>query len=131
MPFSFLVQGLIPGGALKPIDITADETCDVTEHYWFPMLAGLSDLTSDPRAEVRNCALEVLFDLLNERGSKFSSSFWENIFHRVLFPIFDNVRHTGKESSMSSGDELRESTVHSLQLLCNLFNTFYKVAHAH
>ncbi|KAL6580182.1 Brefeldin A-inhibited guanine nucleotide-exchange protein 5 [Orobanche minor] len=122
-----LAEGLIPGGALKPIDVTADETCDVTEHYWFPMLAGLSDLTSDPRPEVRNCALEVLFDLLNERGSKFSSSFWENIFHRVLFPIFDNVRHTGQESSMSSGDEwLRESSVHSLQLLCNLFNTFYK-----
>ncbi|KAL9165509.1 hypothetical protein ABFS82_06G175400 [Erythranthe guttata] len=122
-----LAEGLIPGGALKPIDITADETCDVTEHYWFPMLAGLSDLTSDPRAEVRNCALEVLFDLLNERGSKFSSSFWENIFQRVLFPIFDNVRHAGKESFMPSGDEwLRESSVHSLQLLCNLFNTFYK-----
>ncbi|KAL8532969.1 hypothetical protein ACS0TY_009290 [Phlomoides rotata] len=122
-----LAEGLIPGGALKPIDTIEDETCDVTEHYWFPMLAGLSDLTSDPRPEVRNCALEVLFDLLHERGSKFSSSFWENIFHRVLFPIFDNVRHTGKESFTSSGDEwLRETSVHSLQLLCNLFNTFYK-----
>ncbi|KAI3470391.1 hypothetical protein Pfo_027054 [Paulownia fortunei] len=122
-----LAEGLIPGGALKPIDITADETCDVTEHYWFPMLAGLSDLTSDPRPEVRSCALEVLFDLLNERGNKFSSSFWENIFQRVLFPIFDNVRHARQESFTSSGDEwVRESSVHSLQLLCNLFNTFYK-----
>ncbi|CAA2998750.1 brefeldin A-inhibited guanine nucleotide-exchange 5 [Olea europaea subsp. europaea] len=122
-----LAEGLIPGGALKPIDTHADETCDVTEHYWFPMLAGLSDLTSDPRAEVRNCALEVLFDLLNERGSKFSSSFWENVFQRVLFPIFDHVRHAGKDNFISSGDEwLRESSVHSLQLLCNLFNTFYK-----
>ncbi|KAK6144909.1 hypothetical protein DH2020_021729 [Rehmannia glutinosa] len=122
-----LAEGLIPGGALKPIDTTIDETCDVTEHYWFPMLAGLSDLTSDPRPEVRSCALEVLFDLLNERGSKFSSSFWENIFERVLFPIFDNVRHAGKESFMPSEDGwVRESSVHSLQLLCNLFNTFYK-----
>ncbi|KAK9137313.1 hypothetical protein Sjap_007907 [Stephania japonica] len=86
--------GLVPGGALKPIDVNADKdaTFDMTEHYWFPMLAGLSDLTSDPRAEVRNCALEVLFDLLNERGRKFSSAFWESIFHRVLFPIFDHVR---------------------------------------
>ncbi|CAI9767436.1 unnamed protein product [Fraxinus pennsylvanica] len=122
-----LAEGLVPGGALKPIDTRADETCDVTEHYWFPMLAGLSDLTSDPRAEVRNCALEVLFDLLNERGAKFSSSFWENIFQRILFPIFDHVRHAGKDNVISSGDEwLRESSVHSLQLLCNLFNTFYK-----
>ncbi|KAG8390693.1 hypothetical protein BUALT_Bualt01G0110100 [Buddleja alternifolia] len=122
-----LAEGLIPGGALKPIDVVADENFDVTEHYWFPMLAGLSDLTSDPRAEVRNCALEVLFDLLNERGSKFSSLFWENIFQKVLFPIFDNVRHSGKENSTSSDDEWqRESSVHSLQLLCNLFNAFYK-----
>ncbi|XP_057506724.1 brefeldin A-inhibited guanine nucleotide-exchange protein 5 isoform X2 [Actinidia eriantha] len=122
-----LAEGLIPGGALKPIDVNMDTTYDVTEHYWFPMLAGLSDLTSDPRSEVRNCALEVLFDLLNERGSKFSSPFWKSIFHRVLFPIFDHVRHAGKERLISSGDEwLRETSIHSLQLLCNLFNTFYK-----
>ncbi|XP_042503350.1 brefeldin A-inhibited guanine nucleotide-exchange protein 5 [Macadamia integrifolia] len=120
-----LAEGLIPGGALKPID--ADSTFDVTEHYWFPMLAGLSDLTSDPRAEVRNCALEVLFDLLNERGHKFSSAFWESIFHRVLFPIFDHVRHAGRDNIVSSGEEwLHETSIHSLQLLCNLFNTFYK-----
>ncbi|KAF5204476.1 Brefeldin a-inhibited guanine nucleotide-exchange protein [Thalictrum thalictroides] len=122
-----LAEGLIPGGALKPIDVDADIAFDVTEHYWFPMLAGLSDLTSDPRSEVRNCALEVLFDLLNERGRKFSSAFWESIFHRVLFPIFDHVRHAGRDSLASSNDEwLRETSIHSLQLLCNLFNTFYK-----
>ncbi|KAM1178875.1 hypothetical protein ACFX13_018436 [Malus domestica] len=122
-----LAEGLIPGGALRPIDVNVDTTFDVTEHYWFPMLAGLSDLTSDPRPEVRSCALEVLFDLLNERGSKFSSAFWESIFHRVLFPIFDHVRHVGKESSVSSDDVwFRETSIHSLQLLCNLFNTFYK-----
>ncbi|KAI9192745.1 hypothetical protein LWI28_027306 [Acer negundo] len=122
-----LAEGLIPGGDLKPIDDNTDVTLDVTEYYWFPMLAGLSDLTSDPRPEVRSCALEVLFDLLNERGRKFSSSFWESIFHRVLFPIFDHVRHAGKESLVSSEDEwFRETSIHSLQLLCNLFNTFYK-----
>ncbi|KAG2691211.1 hypothetical protein I3843_08G000100 [Carya illinoinensis] len=122
-----LAEGLIPGGALKPIGGNVDATFDVTEHYWFPMLAGLSDLTSDPRPEVRSCALEVLFDLLNERGSKFSSSFWESIFHQVLFPIFDHVRHAGKESLIYSDDEsLRETSIHSLQLLCNLFNIFYK-----
>ncbi|KAM1605801.1 hypothetical protein PS2_026498 [Malus domestica] len=122
-----LAEGLIPGGALRPLDVNMDTAFDVTEHYWFPMLAGLSDLTSDPRPEVRSCALEVLFDLLNERGTKFSSTFWESIFHRVLFPIFDHVRHAGKESLVSSDDEwFRETSIHSLQLLCNLFNTFYK-----
>ncbi|KAL6997726.1 hypothetical protein U1Q18_007851 [Sarracenia purpurea var. burkii] len=102
------IEGLIPGGALKPIDVNVDITYDVT--YWFPMLAGLSDLISNPRPEVRNCALEVLFDLLNERGSKFSSPFWRSIFHRVLFPIFDHVRDARKESLISSGDEWLHET---------------------
>ncbi|GAU16778.1 hypothetical protein TSUD_200210 [Trifolium subterraneum] len=122
-----LAEGLIPGGALMPVDANVDATLELTEHYWFPMLAGLSDLTSDQRPEVRSCALEVLFDLLNERGSKFSTTFWESIFHRVLFPIFDHVRHAGKEGFVSSDDDwFRETSIHSLQLLCNLFNTFYK-----
>ncbi|CAL0325473.1 unnamed protein product [Lupinus luteus] len=121
-----LAEGLIPGGALMPISADLEATLEVTEHYWFPMLAGLSDLTSDQRPEVRSCALEVLFDLLNERGSKFSRSFWESIFHRVLFPIFDHVRHSGKEDVISTDDWFHETSIHSLQLLCDLFNTFYK-----
>lgn len=122
------MKGLIPEGALKPVGDRLDTKFDFTEHYWFPMLAGLSDLTLDSRLEVRNCALEVLFDLLNVRGLKFSSSFWENIFHRVLFPIFDHVRHSESDSFVSCGEEwLRDTIIHSLQLLCDLFNTFYKV----
>ncbi|XP_042389327.1 brefeldin A-inhibited guanine nucleotide-exchange protein 5-like isoform X1 [Zingiber officinale] len=121
-----LAEGFIPGGALNPVDGGLESNFDVTEHYLFPMLAGLSDLTLDPRLEVRNCALEVLFDLLNERGKKFSSTFWESIFHRILFPIFDHVRHAGREGIVSTNEEwLRETSIHSLQLLCNLFNTFY------
>ena len=75
------VKGLIPGGGLMPVDANLDATLDVTEHYWFPMLAGLSDLTSDQRPEVRSFTLEVLFDFLDERGNKFSLSFKESIFH--------------------------------------------------
>ncbi|XP_019193476.1 PREDICTED: brefeldin A-inhibited guanine nucleotide-exchange protein 5-like [Ipomoea nil] len=121
-----LAEGLMPGDALESFDTNAVKSYHVTEDYWFPILAGLSDLTSDTEPEVRNCALEVLFDLLNERGSKFSSSFWESIFHHVLFPIFYH-RRAGKENSDSSRDEwLRENSKYSLQLLCNLFITFYK-----
>ncbi|XP_078429515.1 HOPM interactor 7 isoform X2 [Wolffia australiana] len=122
-----LAEGLIPDSALKQVDSRLDNNFDMTEHYWFPMLAGLSDLTLDYRSEVRNCALEVLFDLLNERGHKFSPAFWENIFYRVLFPIFDHVRHTGTDGLLSPREDwLRETSIHSLQLLCNLFNHFYK-----
>lgn len=101
----------------------------MAEYYWFPLLAGLSELTSDPRSEVRNLALNVLFDLLRERGKKFSRQFWESVFHRVLFPIFDYVRHAGKdvENPTSADQWLRETCIHSLELLCDLFSSFYKV----
>lgn len=124
-----LAEGLIPGGVSKPVEIdVSGEGLDVAEHYWFPMLVGLSELTSDPRTEVRNCALEVLFDLLQERGHKFSPSFWENVFRDVLFPIFDCVRNVENEAQKSASADawLRETCIHSLQLLCNLFSTFYK-----
>ncbi|KAL3679071.1 hypothetical protein R1sor_022027 [Riccia sorocarpa] len=124
-----LAEGRIPGGISRPIDDSVKGDMEVAEYYWFPMLAGLSDLTSDPRVEVRNCALEVLFDLLKERGHQFSSTFWESVFHRVLFPIFDYVRHAGKDGekpAASSDQWLRETCIHSLQLLCDLFSSFYK-----
>jgi guanine nucleotide-exchange factor len=122
-------QGQIPGGVSR-VGVGSDQSdLEVAEYYWFPMLAGLSDLTSDPRTEVRNCALEVLFDLLKERGRNFSGPFWESVFHRVLFPIFDYVRHAGKdgEKPASADQWLRETCIHSLQLLCDLFSSFYKV----
>ncbi|KAK9677003.1 hypothetical protein RND81_11G115400 [Saponaria officinalis] len=123
-----LAEGLVPGVALKPIDLSPEENFDATEQFRLSMLSSLSDLTSDPRVEVRRCAVEVLFDLLNKRGSKFSTSFWETIFQRVLFPIFDHVRRSGEEAIVLSSDDqwLHEISVHSMQLLCNLLNTYYK-----
>jgi hypothetical protein len=40
------------------------------------ILAGLSELTFDPRPEIRRSALEVLFDTLKFHGGSFTSSFW-------------------------------------------------------
>ncbi|KAI9114056.1 hypothetical protein K1719_015307 [Acacia pycnantha] len=112
-------EGVVARGDVKGIDVVAK--LEEAEQYWFSMLAGLSDLTSDEKPEVRSCAIEVLFDLLNERGAIFSASLWESIFHRVLFPIFDLVRHAGTDD-----DWFRKTNIHSLQRICNLFNTFYK-----
>lgn len=67
---------------------------DKDEHmyFWFPLLAGLSELTFDPRPDIRYSALEVLFDTLKFHGSAFSLPFWTRIFDSVLLPIFDHVR---------------------------------------
>lgn len=60
--------------------------------FWFPLLAGLSELTFDPRPEIRHSALEVLFDILNYHGLHFTEGFWERVFSSVLLPMFDHVR---------------------------------------
>lgn len=67
---------------------------DKDEHvyFWFPLLAGLSELTFDPRQEIRTSALDVLFDTLKYHGSAFSESLWARILDSVLLPIFDHVR---------------------------------------
>ena len=67
---------------------------DKDEHmyFWFPLLAGLSELTFDPRQDIRYSALEVLFDTLMFHGSAFTLPFWTRIFDSVLLPIFDHVR---------------------------------------
>lgn len=65
---------------------------DVHVYFWFPLLAGLSELTFDPRPEIRRSALEVLFDILKFHGDNFSPGFWARVYDSILLPIFDHVR---------------------------------------
>lgn len=92
------------------------------------MLSGLSELIFDPRMEVRNCALDVLFDLLKERGHNFSGPFWKSVFHRILFPIFEDIRGDFNAKRLESKNQwLRETCIVSLRLICDLFNCYFKV----
>lgn len=52
---------LAPGGCSAKLRFI-----DRDEHvyFWFPLLAGLSELTFDPRQEIRYSALEVRMHLL-------------------------------------------------------------------
>ncbi|KFK35285.1 hypothetical protein AALP_AA5G264900 [Arabis alpina] len=109
-------------------------------HFWFPLLAGLSELSFDPRPEIRKSSLQILFDALRNHGHLFSLPLWEKIFESVLFPIFDYVRHSidpsGEEESADHGsygdvDELDhdawlyETCTLALQLVVDLFVKFY------
>ena len=60
--------------------------------YWFPLLAGLSELTFDARRDIRRSALEVLFDILKFHGDHFSPGFWARVYESILMPVFDHVR---------------------------------------
>ncbi|CAL0324557.1 unnamed protein product [Lupinus luteus] len=116
------------------------EVTDKDDHlyFWFPLLAGLSELSFDPRPEIRDNALEVLFKTLRNHGHLFSLPLWERIFESVLFPIFDYVRHGIDPSGSSSpvnevvGDGeldqdawLYETCTLALQLVVDLFVNFY------
>ncbi|RDX96898.1 Brefeldin A-inhibited guanine nucleotide-exchange protein 2, partial [Mucuna pruriens] len=116
------------------------EVTDKDDHlyFWFPLLAGLSELSFDPRPEIRKNALEVLFETLRNHGHLFSLPLWERIFESVLFPIFDYVRHAIDPSGGSSPvneveadgelDQdawLYETCTLALQLVVDLFVNFY------
>ncbi|KAL2337445.1 hypothetical protein Fmac_011891 [Flemingia macrophylla] len=116
------------------------EVTDKDDHlyFWFPLLAGLSELSFDPRPEIRKSSLEVLFETLRNHGHLFSLSLWERIFESILFPIFDYVRHAIDPSGGSSPvneveadgelDQdawLYETCTLALQLVVDLFVNFY------
>ncbi|PSS24171.1 Brefeldin A-inhibited guanine nucleotide-exchange protein like [Actinidia chinensis var. chinensis] len=108
-------------------------------YFWFPLLAGLAELSFDPRPEIRKSALQVLFDTLRNHGHHFSLPLWERVFESVLFPIFDYVRHTidpsggdtptqGIDSDMGELEQdawLYETCTLALQLVVDLFVKFY------
>lgn len=108
-------------------------------YFWFPLLAGLSELSFDPRPEIRKSALQVLFDTLRNHGHHFSLPLWERVFESVLFPIFDYVRHAidpsggnspgqGADTDMVELDQdawLYETCTLALQLVVDLFVKFY------
>ncbi|KAG4132600.1 hypothetical protein ERO13_D08G042600v2 [Gossypium hirsutum] len=117
------------------------ELIDKDDHlyFWLPLLAGLSKLGFDPRAEIRESALQVLFETLSNHSHLFSLPLWEKVFESVLFPIFEYVRHAidpsggdppeqGIDSEMSEIDQdawLYETCTLALQLLVDLFASFY------
>ena len=69
---------------------------------WFLLLTGLSRLVGDGRLAVRNAALDALFAVLNRHGALFTAATWRHIFHGVLFPIFDDVRHAAEANRQHS-----------------------------
>ncbi|XP_061339178.1 brefeldin A-inhibited guanine nucleotide-exchange protein 2-like [Gastrolobium bilobum] len=116
------------------------EVTDKDDHLylWFPLLAGLSELSFDPRSEIRQSALQVLFETLRNHGRHFSLPLWERVFESVLFRIFDYVRHSIDPSGSSSQvnevetdgelDQdawLYETCTLALQLVVDLFVNFY------
>ncbi|GER57768.1 guanine nucleotide exchange family protein [Striga asiatica] len=94
-----------------------EETCmdrDGHMHFWIPLLTGLSNLTSDPRAAIRKSSLEVLFNILKDHGHLFSQPFWATVFKGAIFPIFTFI-FDGKESDIGNDSHSPNSgSIHPL-----------------
>jgi brefeldin A-inhibited guanine nucleotide-exchange protein len=88
--------------------VTFFTDADAHLYFWFPLLAGLSELTFDSRRDVRHSALEVLFDTLKFHGSAFSTAFWGRVFDKILFPIFDHVRAEGLASEQPAQQQQQQ-----------------------
>lgn len=128
-------------GTEKDENSTSPTFTDREDHlyFWFPLLAGLSELTFDPRPDIRKSALQVLFDTLRYHGHLFSPALWERVYDSVLFPLFDYVRHAidpagfkvqgdGSEHELKDIEEdawLYETCTLALQLAVDLFVKFY------
>ncbi|KAL0429000.1 UNVERIFIED_CONTAM: Brefeldin A-inhibited guanine nucleotide-exchange protein 2 [Sesamum radiatum] len=124
----------------KEIKVDNGEPTEKVDHLylWFPLLAGLSELSFDPRPEIRKSALQLLFDTLRNYGQHFSLALWEKVFESVLFRIFDDARRAVDPSDNSprrvpNGDIeeldedawLYETCTLALQLVVDLFVNFY------
>ncbi|KAH9302370.1 hypothetical protein KI387_013953, partial [Taxus chinensis] len=121
--------------------IDSSKFTDKDDHlyFWFPLLAGFSKLTFDPRPDIRKSALQTLFDTLQHHGHLFSPALWERVFELVLFPIFIYVPHASDpvQSRLQSYDSeiqyndldedawVSDTCTLALQLLVDLFVKFY------
>uniref|UniRef100_A0A7S3ZII8 SEC7 domain-containing protein n=1 Tax=Lotharella globosa TaxID=91324 RepID=A0A7S3ZII8_9EUKA len=58
---------------------------------WLALLTSCSQLMTDKRLPLQTRAMEILFDTLSAHGDFFTLPNWENIFTKVLFPVFNGV----------------------------------------
>ena len=101
----------------------------------------MSELSFDPRPDIRKSSLDILFDTLRIHGHLFSLGLWERVFDSVLFPIFDSVRRAmdpplhrqevkgigGEQIEVEVDAWLYETCTLALQLVVDLFVKFYGV----
>lgn len=73
-------------------EVAVEDQASSVFRLWWPLLLGLSTRVSDQRVEVRNCALQVLYKVLQKHGNLFSTQTWEVVFRGVLFPIIDSAK---------------------------------------
>ncbi|KAG6385340.1 hypothetical protein SASPL_154173 [Salvia splendens] len=96
-------------------------------YLWLPLLAGLSELSFDPRPEIRKSASQILFGTLCNYGHHFSLALWEKVFESVLFRLFDESENidNGDMEEHNQDSWMHEMCTLAMQLVVDLFVNIY------
>ncbi|ORX95819.1 Sec7-domain-containing protein [Basidiobolus meristosporus CBS 931.73] len=97
--------------------------------FWFPIMLGLYDIVMNCEdLEVRNRALNYMFDSLKQHGTEFRCDFWKSIFHQVIFPIFNDFDSSCEKSRFKNPEDmsvwLSTTLIQAIRNTIDLF-TFY------
>ncbi|ORX95160.1 hypothetical protein K493DRAFT_407713 [Basidiobolus meristosporus CBS 931.73] len=96
---------------------------------WLPIMHGLYDIIMNcDDLEVRDRALDFMFDTFKQHGANFSCDFWASMFQQIVFPMFHDLDSSSKKSRFRSQEDLSvwisTTLVQALRNTIDLF-TFY------
>jgi len=107
-----------------------DEEPEYSELWMFLLLEVLG-LCTDPRAEVRDGAIQTLFRTMQLYGATLSSETWEQCIWKVIFPLLDaltleirNLTDPTQEHQHSVENAWDESKILALVSIGSIFSDF-------
>jgi brefeldin A-inhibited guanine nucleotide-exchange protein len=117
----------IPAKQMGPVKQPPE---DPMVKFWYPILFAFHDviMTGDD-LEVRQRALDVLFDTLETYGGSYSSGFWDIVCRKILFPIFGVLRARPDDSHFNDEELsvwLSTTMIKALRGLIELFTHYFK-----
>ncbi|CAI5758610.1 unnamed protein product [Candida verbasci] len=97
---------------------------------WFPVLFGFHDIImTGEELEVRSRALNGFFDVLMKYGEYFEVEFWDMIFHKLLFPIFNILTNHWEIGLDDLNDKtsvwLSTTLIQALKSMISLFTHYF------
>lgn len=63
-----------------------------SKDLWLELLTQLLEMARDIRSEVRGSSMQTLFKCVELYGATLSSSLWEEIWWKVVYPVLDSAR---------------------------------------
>lgn len=115
--------------------IGGSENADTLRKLWFPVLFGFFDIImTGEELEVRSRALTHFFDVLLKYGANFKEDFWNDICHKLLFPIFGVLANPWKlnyqeDGSLSERDRISfwvsTTLIQALNSMVSLFTQYF------